>query len=193
VLERFVDIRTELSVVVARGRDGVCVTLPVAENQHENHILRRTIVPAAVSPAIAARARQIAVSIAEAADLCGVLCVELFVVHTADAGHAAEHAAEQALLLVNELAPRPHNSGHWSVDACSVSQFQLQVRTACNLLPLPQPKLLCVRAEMINLLGDEIDSLDQHWANPNAAVHVYGKTSARPGRKMGHVTILHHE
>lgn len=179
VLEKFMPLKSEVSVVVARGGNGEVVTFPVSENQHVNGILDVSIVPARISPLLAERAQDIACQVAEKLNYQGVLCVEFFVLHD-DA------------LLINEIAPRPHNSGHYSLDACVTSQFEQQVRTLCGL-PLGATTQLSP-AVMINLLGDVWRDGDPDWnlvlQYPSAKLHLYGKTEARPGRKMGHYTVL---
>ena len=187
VLEKRLDLRVECSVIVARGRDGACVHLPVQQNLHRGGILAVTQVPA---PDVSAAQSQAAVAAAQrlAAELdyVGVLCVEFFVL--ADGS-----------LVANEMAPRPHNSGHYSMDACDVSQFELQVRTLAGL-PLTPPRQHSP-AVMLNLLGDlwfpdgaEQPARSPDWAGvlalPGARLHLYGKTDARPGRKMGHLNIV---
>jgi 5-(carboxyamino)imidazole ribonucleotide synthase len=179
VLERQVALTCEISVVVARGDDGAVATYPVAENQHHHGILDVSIVPARVSPALADRAGATAVHVAEALDYRGVLCVELFVL-------------EDGQMLVNEIAPRPHNSGHYTLDACVTSQFEQQVRVLCGL-PLGDTALHSP-AVMVNLLGDLWRVGEPDWrvvfGRGRAKLHLYGKRAARPGRKMGHVTVL---
>jgi 5-(carboxyamino)imidazole ribonucleotide synthase len=185
VLEGFVSFACELSVIVARGRNGAISTFDVAENLHEHHILDLTVVPARVPPLTKKHAIDLAVSVAKGLDLVGVLAVELFLV---DDGTPA------GKLLVNELAPRPHNSGHFSIDACSTSQFEQQLRAVCGL-PLGDVTLFKPVA-MANLLGDvwapaghaAEPQFDQALAVPGVKLHLYGKTEARPGRKMGHLT-----
>jgi 5-(carboxyamino)imidazole ribonucleotide synthase len=176
ILEAFVPFEREISVVAARGADGKVVSFEVTENEHQDHILKVSRVPAAVAPAVAAEARRIAETIAEAFSYVGVLAVEMFVVRDG-AGHA---------VLVNEIAPRVHNSGHWTIDGASVSQFEQHIRAVAGL-PLATP-IRRGRIEMINLLGAEIDDVDRYLTEPGTAVHLYGKTGVRPGRKMGHVT-----
>jgi len=176
ILEAFVPFEREISVVAARGRDGKIECFDVIENEHEDHILKTSRVPANVTPAVAAEARRIAEKIAEAFDYVGVLAVEMFVVNDG-AGHA---------VLVNEIAPRVHNSGHWTLDGASISQFEQHIRAVAGL-PLGQP-IRRGRIEMINLLGAEIGEAPRWLATPGAAVHLYGKSGVRPGRKMGHVT-----
>jgi 5-(carboxyamino)imidazole ribonucleotide synthase len=179
VLERMLALELEVSVVVARGFDGEVVTWPVAENQHAHGILDVSIVPARVSPASAAEAQAAAVTVANRLDYRGVLCVELFVLR-------------DGRLLANEIAPRPHNSGHYTIDACVTSQFEQQARVLCGL-PLGATDLHCP-AVMVNLLGDLWANGEPHWQHvlrhPRAKLHLYGKGEARPGRKMGHYTVL---
>lgn len=179
VLEERIDLATEVSVVLARGADGAVAPFPVGENTHYGGILDTTVVPADISPALARQAAETACSIAERLDYVGVLGVEFFV-------------ARDGRLLVNELAPRPHNSGHYTMEACACSQFEQQVRTLCGL-PLGDPKLLSPAA-MVNLLGDLWSGGAPAWdavlSEPGAHLHLYGKGEARPGRKMGHVTCL---
>jgi 5-(carboxyamino)imidazole ribonucleotide synthase len=185
VLEGFVRFARELSVIVARARTGELVTFPVAENEHAHHILDVTVVPARVPDATKRAAVELAVAVAKALDLVGVLAVELFWLPDASAAGA---------LLVNELAPRPHNSGHFSIDACVTSQFEQQLRAVCGL-PLGDVELLRPVA-MANLLGDLWAAGEPRWARALAMadvkLHLYGKTEARPGRKMGHLTALAH-
>jgi 5-(carboxyamino)imidazole ribonucleotide synthase len=183
VLEKWLSIEREVSVIVCRGRDGRSVTFPVAENQHRNGILAATIVPARIDAALAPRAQAAARTMAERLDYVGVLCVEFFALPGGD-------------LLVNEMAPRPHNSGHYTIDACATSQFDQQVRILAELA-LGDTRQLAP-AVMLNLLGDlwfdhgrpRPPALDAVAAVQGACPHLYGKLEARPGRKMGHVTIL---
>ena len=185
VLERRLDLRLELSVIVARGRDGHTVHLPVQQNLHRGGILAVTQVPAPGVPApLAAQAVAGAQTLAAALGYVGVLCVEFFVL--ADGS-----------LVANEMAPRPHNSGHYSLDACDLSQFDLQVRTLAGL-PLVQPRLHSA-AVMLNLLGDlwfpgdTAAAQAPPWAAalalPGVHLHLYGKAEPRRGRKMGHLTV----
>jgi len=186
VLEQRLALRVELSVIVARGRDGQSVHLPVQQNLHRDGILAMTQVPAPdVSPEIAEQAIAGALRLADALDYVGVLCVEYFVL-------------QDGRLVANEMAPRPHNSGHYSLDACDVSQFDLQVRTLAGL-PLVAPRLHS-SAVMLNLLGDvwfpdgpAATPRTPPWSAvltlPGAHLHLYGKAEARPGRKMGHLTV----
>jgi 5-(carboxyamino)imidazole ribonucleotide synthase len=176
IVEAFIGFEREISVVAARSHDGRIACFDVTENEHRNHILKVSRVPAEVTPAVAAEARRIAERIAEAFSYVGVLAVEMFVVRDG-AGHA---------VLVNEIAPRVHNSGHWTIDGCSVSQFEQHIRAVVGW-PLAEP--VCYgRAEMINLVGDEVSGYRQWLETPGACVHLYGKQAIRPGRKMGHVT-----
>jgi 5-(carboxyamino)imidazole ribonucleotide synthase len=184
VLEQRLALQHELSVIVARGADGAMVQLPVQQNLHRDGILAVTAVPAPdIDAATQQRAVDCARKLADEMGYVGVLCVEFFV--TADGA-----------LVANEMAPRPHNSGHYSIDACDVSQFELQVRCMAGL-PLPTPRLHSP-AVMLNLLGDLwFDAQGRErtppWrevlALPGVHLHLYGKASARPGRKMGHVTV----
>jgi len=176
IVEAYVAFEREISMVAARGHDGRIECFDVAENQHSDHILKISRVPAEVTPAVAAEARRIAGRIAEAFGYVGVLAVEMFVVADG-AGHA---------VMVNEIAPRVHNSGHWTLDACSVSQFEQHIRAVAGW-PLAVP-LSHGRAEMINLIGDEIADYRKWLDVPGACVHLYGKQAVRAGRKMGHVT-----
>jgi 5-(carboxyamino)imidazole ribonucleotide synthase len=175
ILEAWVEFEREISVITARAADGAKATYPPVENQHREHILARTIAPAAIAPELAAAARALAERIAAALDVVGLLAVEMFV-------------TRDGRLLVNELAPRPHNSGHWTIDACAVSQFEQLVRAVCGL-PLGAPEPF-VQAVMDNLLGAAIESWPQLLAEPGARVHLYGKREVRSGRKLGHVTRL---
>lgn len=176
VFEGFVNFEKEVSVLVARGADGAVATYPVCENAHANHILDLTTVPASVAPAVAEKARSLAVTIAEAIDLVGLLAVEMFVL-------------PDGQILVNELAPRPHNSGHYSFGASVTSQFEQQLRAVCGL-PLGSTESM-KPAAMANLLGDLWADGEPNWAAllalPNVKLHLYGKPNARPGRKMGHI------
>ncbi len=176
ILEGFVDFAQEISVIVARGEDGTVVAFDTVENRHRDHILDLTLAPAPIPEETAAQAQRIARRVAEGLGLVGLLAVEMFV----DA---------KGKVLVNELAPRPHNSGHWTIDACPASQFELHVRAVAGL-PL-HPAVRHSDAVMKNLVGPEETAL---WpdilATPGLIAHHYGKAEARPGRKMGHVTRL---
>ena len=183
VLERMIDLDGELSVIVARNDDGDVATWPVAQNHHRNGILDVSIVPARIAAEVAREARAIATALAAALDYRGVLCVELFI-------------ARGDGLLVNEIAPRPHNSGHYSIDACVTSQFEQQARVLAAL-PMGDTRQH-TPAVMLNLLGDiwfaDADTREPEWtrvlAHPQAKLHLYGKREPRRGRKMGHVTCL---
>jgi 5-(carboxyamino)imidazole ribonucleotide synthase len=179
VLEERLALECELSVVLARGVDGDVAPFPVAENQHRDGILETSVVPARVPEAMTREARELATGLAEEMEYVGVLGVELFV-------------ANGGRLLVNEMAPRPHNSGHYTLDACSTDQFEQQLRALCGL-PLAQPWLLSPVA-MINLLGDLWADGEPRWeealSRPGVRLHLYGKAEARPGRKMGHLNCL---
>ena len=179
VVEKFITFEREISVIVARGLDGSMTTWPVCENEHANHILDITLCPARLAAPVAERAAELARSIALALDLTGILAVEMFLMH--DGG-----------IVVNELAPRPHNSGHFSFDASVTSQFEQQVRAVCGL-PLGSTESLRPSA-MANLLGDEWSAGEPDWAAaaafPDVKIHLYGKAAAKPGRKMGHLTAF---
>jgi len=177
ILEGFIDFEREVSVVAARTREGKVECFEVTENEHRDHILKISRVPAKVTPALARDARQIATRIAKAFDYVGVLAVEMFVVRKGRA----------RAVLVNEIAPRVHNSGHWTIDGATVSQFEQHIRAIAGW-PLGRPERLGSRVEMTNLIGAEIDEAARWLTVPGAAVHVYGKGEARPRRKMGHVT-----
>jgi 5-(carboxyamino)imidazole ribonucleotide synthase len=176
IVEGFVDFADEISVIVARGADGRTSAFDAVLNRHRDHILDLTLAPAPVTPEIAEAARVVACRVAEALGLVGLLAVEMFV--DRDGG-----------VLVNEIAPRPHNSGHWTIDACPASQFEMHVRAVAGL-PLP-PATRHSDAVMKNLVGpDEAALWPQIVASPGLIPHLYGKAEARPGRKMGHVTRL---
>jgi 5-(carboxyamino)imidazole ribonucleotide synthase len=178
ILERQVALATEVSVIVCRGADASVACYPAGENVHVDGILATTRVPAAVDAAVAERAVSVATDTAAALDYCGVLGVELFV-------------STDGEVLLNELAPRPHNSGHYTLDACSPDQFEQQVRVLCGYAPAPAELLTPVA--MVNLLGDLWGASAPDWTRvlqePRAHLHLYGKTDARPGRKMGHVNV----
>jgi 5-(carboxyamino)imidazole ribonucleotide synthase len=176
ILEAFVPFECEVSMIAARSADGHVECFDVTENEHRDHILKISRAPAAISDALAAQARNIAENIANALNYVGVLAVEMFVL----AGPGGP------TLLVNEIAPRVHNSGHWTLDGASISQFEQHIRAIAGW-PLGKP----VRhgpVTMTNLIGDDINSYQQWLTVPGATVHLYGKGPARPGRKMGHVT-----
>jgi len=179
VLEERLVLEQEISVVLGRGTDGAVVPFPVGENRHRDGILETTVVPATISEATAQEARRIAARLAAALDYVGVLGVEMFI-------------ANGGRLFVNEIAPRPHNTGHWTLDACSTDQFEQQVRTLCEL-PLATARLLSPVA-MVNLLGDLWRNGPPRWEEafrrPGVRLHLYGKSEPRPGRKMGHLNCL---
>jgi 5-(carboxyamino)imidazole ribonucleotide synthase len=173
ILEAFVPFEREVSVVAARAHDGTVECFDVIENEHRDRILKISRVPAVLPDAAAREARRIAETIAQHFDYVGVLAVEMFALR--DGG-----------LLVNEIAPRVHNSGHWTLDGASVSQFEQHIRAVAGW-PLAKP-IRRGRVEMINLIGGEVVDYQKWLAVPGAAVHLYGKAHVRPGRKMGHVT-----
>lgn len=174
ILEGFVSFTREISVVLARGRDGRIAAYPAVENRHRDHILSETIVPADISPALATEAERMAAAIATDLDYVGVLAVEMF--ETPD-----------GRLLVNEMAPRPHNSGHWTIEGAATSQFEQLVRAVCGL---PLGSTAWRPSRMINLIGDDALDWPSYLADPAAHLHLYGKPEIRPGRKMGHVTWI---
>ena len=179
VVEKFISLQAEISIVAARGMDGAVVEYVPFENRHRHHILDLTTAPALVPEPIAAGAAEIVRAILNELQYVGVLCVEFFV-------------STDGELLVNELAPRPHNSGHLTFDAAVTSQFEQQVRAICGL-PLGSPELLRPAA-MVNLLGDLWDDGTPNWAAacrfPDVKLHLYGKEQPRRGRKMGHLTAM---
>ena len=187
VIEQFVDFACEVSAVVARSQTAAVRVFPIAENIHTNHILDFSIVPARVPATVLAQAEKLARLIAERIDLVGVMGVEMFVTKSGE-------------VLVNELAPRTHNSGHYTIDACMTSQFEQQVRAICGL-PLGAVTLNTPAIVMVNILGDTwtprlgsgqasgTPNWDVLFAQPNVRLHLYGKTEPRPGRKMGHFTV----
>ncbi len=176
ILEGFVPFEREISVVVARAQDGAIECFEVTENEHRHHILHKSKVPADVTDSVAAEARRMAEQIAAAFSYVGVLAVEMFVVREGN-GHA---------VLVNEIAPRVHNSGHWTLDGASVSQFEQHIRAIAGW-PLGKP-IRRGRVEMTNLIGPEANEYAAWLTVPGASLHLYGKGEPRPGRKMGHVT-----
>jgi len=179
IVEQVVDFACEISVVAARGLDGAMVDYGAIENRHVNHILDVSVAPARVPPAVAAEAGALARRVLEELGFVGVLCVEFFV-------------TRENRLLVNEIAPRPHNSGHLTIEACATSQFEQQVRAVCGLAlgSTEQPR----PAAMVNLLGEVWKDGEPDWdaalSVPGAALHLYGKGDPRPGRKMGHITVV---
>ncbi len=179
IIESFVDFRAEVSVIAARSRDGTFKAFDVTENEHRNHILHRSVAPARLSAEVAAKAIVTAQKIAEKLDYVGVFAIEFFVV--------TENGRDR--LFVNEMAPRVHNSGHWTMDGALTSQFEQHIRAVAGW-PLGSPDLKAQGAEMINLIGDDILAWEKIAAEPGAFFHHYGKKEARPGRKMGHVNRL---
>jgi len=179
ILESLIDLDREISVVAARGVDGSRSAFDPIENVHCRHILDVSVAPADVPPAMAAQAVDIAFAVMDALDYIGLMCIEFFV-------------SRDGRLMVNEIAPRPHNSGHHTFDSCRTSQFEQQLRAICGL-PLGSTELL-QPAAMANLLGDLWRAGEPDWpaalADPAVKLHLYGKTSPRPGRKMGHLTAL---
>ena len=178
IYERFVPFDLEVSVICARGSDGSIVSFPVTENQHDHGVLATTIVPARISEDVASRARDAAIRIGSALEIVGAYCIEFFV------------TGEE--IFVNEIAPRVHNSGHYSLDATQVSQYEAHVRAICDL-PLVVPKLF-EPAVMVNILGtgrgDVLDGEDRLLRDPDLKLHVYGKRHAALRRKMAHFTVL---
>ena len=180
VAEGVVTFAAEVSAVVARGADGRAVAYPVGQNRHGRHILDSTVMPAPIGPVVTQEARTLALAVAEALGTVGVLTVEFFL-------------TTEGSLLINELAPRPHNSGHLTIEAAVSSQFEQQVRALCGL-PLGGADLV-TPAAMVNLLGDLWAGGEPDWeaalrADPGAKLHLYGKRTPSPGRKMGHLTVL---
>ena len=175
ILEEFVALEREISVIVARGIDGSICCYEPAENHHENHILAVTTLPAQINDQQRQKAMADASHLAESLDVIGLLSVEMFVLTNGD-------------LVINEMAPRPHNSGHWTQDAAFTSQFEQLVRAVCGL-PLGNPARRC-DVTMHNLIGDQIDHWPDFMAESTAKLHLYGKSESRPGRKMGHVNRL---
>ncbi|MDB9447127.1 5-(carboxyamino)imidazole ribonucleotide synthase [Anabaena sp. CS-542/02] len=182
LIEEFVPFERELAIIAARSTEGEVVTYPVVETQQEQQVCRRVIAPADITPNQAAEIEAIAHTLLNNLEVVGVFGIELFLTPTGN-------------VLVNEIAPRTHNSGHFSLDACETSQFEQHLRAVCGL-PLGNPDLHCASAVMVNLLGYEISSSDYQTQRqklaeiPQAFVHWYGKTESRPGRKLGHVTVL---
>lgn len=180
ILEEQADLDREISIVLARTAEGEMVHYPIAENEHRDGVLAVSTIPAKINNTLSAEAISMARQIATALDYCGVLAVEFFITRA-------------GALLINEIAPRPHNSGHFTLDACVSSQFEQQLRTLCGL-PLGDPRLLSP-VSMVNLLGDRwLQSESIQWSClfdvPGACLHLYGKREARPKRKMGHFCVL---
>ena len=175
ILEGFVKFRMEISVIVARDVAGHCVYYCPVQNTHLHHILHETTAPAPISDALSDKAQAMACTIADGLNLVGLMAIEMFVTENDD-------------ILVNELAPRPHNSGHWTIDACVTSQFTQAIRAVCGLT-LGSTQRLC-DARMLNLIGDDVNDWKHYTTVANMKLHLYGKKEARAGRKMGHVTQL---
>ncbi len=175
ILEAPADFVRELSIIAARGRDGATAVYPLAENHHEGGILRRSLAPAQVSEDLAFQAEKIAARILKGLNYVGVVGIELF-------------ELKDGTLLVNEIAPRVHNTGHWTQDGCVADQFEQHIRAVAGW-PLA-PTVPHARVEMLNLLGDEADAWSKLAHEPDTRIHLYGKREAKPGRKMGHVNKL---
>lgn len=176
ILEGFIKYEREVSIIVARSQDGRVECFDLTENDHRDHILKISKVPARATPALEKEARRVAEKLVKAHEYVGVMGVEMFVVRRGQTRH----------VLVNEIAPRVHNSGHWTLDGASVSQFEQHIRAVAGW-PLAKP-VRRGRAEMINLIGPEVHDLNRWLTLPGTSIHLYGKGEARPGRKMGHVT-----
>jgi 5-(carboxyamino)imidazole ribonucleotide synthase len=175
ILEGLVDFQCEISAIVARSTDGTTRCFPIGLNDHRDGILRTTTVPCGLPAETQATAERFGRQLAEALDLVGLVALEMFV-------------TEDGRVLANEMAPRPHNSGHWTIDACATSQFEQLVRAICGL-PLGAVEILAP-SRMVNLIGTEANDWPRFLAEPTARLHLYGKGTARPGRKMGHVTYV---
>ena len=185
ILEAFVDLAMEISVIVARGADGSWASFPPVDNRHKNHILDITRAPADIPENMGVKATRAALAIADALDLVGLLAVEMFITRNGD-GDGVGHDSK---LMINEIAPRPHNSGHWTMDACVTSQFEQFVRAVVGL-PFGSTERHH-DAIMHNLIGDDVDNWLDFAGEQGAVLHLYGKADARPGRKMGHVNRLY--
>lgn len=175
IIEEIVPFDCEISVIIARDINGNSEIYGPMVNEHKNHILDRTVMPCPLANDIQNNAKQAALKLADDLNLVGVLTLELFV-------------TKDGNILANEIAPRTHNSGHWTIDACEVSQFENHVRTVCGLPAAPANRHS--DCEMLNLIGDDVNKAEEYKDKPNAFVHLYGKSETRPGRKMGHITIL---
>lgn len=175
IAEELIDFSCEISVIIARDKLGQTAIYGPMMNEHANHILAKTTAPAPIPEQLAEKAREMTRLLAEAVDLVGVLALEMFV-------------TKDGRILANEIAPRTHNSGHWTIDACAVSQFEQHVRTVCGM-PVGIPARHS-DAVMINLIGQDVKKVRQYLEIKGACVHLYGKNEVREGRKMGHVTIL---
>ncbi len=175
IIEQIVPFDCEISVIVARDVFGTTACYDVVLNEHKNHILSKTIAPAPLPAPLLNKAKKLGVKLADAVGLVGVLALELFV-------------TKDGKILANEIAPRTHNSGHWTIDACAVSQFENHVRTVCGLPVGPTGRHS--DAVMLNLIGDDIKLVDKYIGQKNTCIHLYGKPDVRAGRKMGHITLL---
>lgn len=175
IVEEIVDFACEISVVIARDKLGQTACYVPVLNEHRNHILSKTTAPAPLPNRTLDKARDMARLLADAVDLVGVLALEMFI-------------TKDGKILANEIAPRTHNSGHWTIDACTVSQFEQHVRTVCDL-PIGSSERHS-DAEMLNLIGDDVKKVKKYWEAKGAYIHLYGKHDVRPGRKMGHITLL---
>jgi 5-(carboxyamino)imidazole ribonucleotide synthase len=175
ILEALVDFQCEVSAIVARGLDGTTKCFPIGRNEHRDGILRTTHVPSGLDDGVLKKAEAFGIKLAESLDLVGLVALEMFV-------------TRDGSVLANEMAPRPHNSGHWTMDACATSQFEQLVRAICGL-PLGSVEVLRP-SRMENLIGDEANDWLKYVTDPAARLHLYGKAKARPGRKMGHVTFV---
>jgi 5-(carboxyamino)imidazole ribonucleotide synthase len=180
ILEAFVDFTSEISVIVARRADGQMICYPAVQNTHRNGILAETKAPAEIDDSLANEAEQAARLFAERLQVVGLLAVEMFVLPQPD--------TQGRHILINEIAPRPHNSGHWTIDACACDQFEQLVRAVCGL-PLGDTRPHS-RAVMQNLIGEDVSRWPDLLREPQTCVHLYGKTEVKPGRKMGHVTRI---
>jgi 5-(carboxyamino)imidazole ribonucleotide synthase len=175
ILEALVEFQCEISAIVARSIDGTTRCFPIGLNDHRDGILRTTTVPSGLRVDTLRAAERLGVQLAESLDLVGLVALEMFVTH-------------DGRVLANEFAPRPHNSGHWTIDACATSQFEQLVRAICGL-PLGSVDILAP-SRMINLIGEEAGDWPKYLADPTARLHLYGKDRPKPGRKMGHVTFI---
>ena len=175
ILEEMIDFECEISIIIARDKYGKSAIYGPIENVHKNHILHTSTVPAIVDANVVGKSKRIARKLADKLGLIGVLGLEMFVTKKGD-------------ILANEIAPRTHNSGHWTIDACAVSQFEQHVRTVCGL-PVGDPTPHS-DAVMTNLIGSDVNKVKNFYNTKGACIHLYGKTETRAGRKMGHVTIL---
>jgi 5-(carboxyamino)imidazole ribonucleotide synthase len=183
MVEKFVKFRKEISIMVARNRSGQITSFPVVENIHKDHILNLTIVPGRVSDMVASKATKMAEQALSALNGAGIFGIEMFV-------------TEDDKVMINEIAPRPHNSGHYSIEACSISQFEQHIRAILDL-PLSEPRLLCPAVAMINVLGPRnyvgpyaISGLAKLFSIPGLTLHIYGKKISKPQRKLGHITLM---